>query len=146
MSPDEKISKVFYIIFLTLISIGLLFFAVIKIFGLKLDETLLQIIQPCIVRETLGIYCPGCGGIRSVIFLSEGDILNSLWYHPFVLYAVVMITLFIILYTMSLINKGRIKIPIVRGVYLYIGLGIIIVQWIVKLIMLLGFGIYPIPF
>ncbi|MDO5844001.1 MAG: DUF2752 domain-containing protein [Methanocorpusculum sp.] len=144
MTPDEKISRTFYIIFLALISLGVLLTVFVKIFGLKISEFLLQIIPPCIFRETLGIYCPGCGGVRSLIYLTEGDFLSSLWYHPFVLYAAVLIFIFVILYTMSLFTE--IKTPKVRPVYLYIGAAIILIQWIIKLIFLIGFSTPLIPF
>lgn len=38
-----------------------------------------------------GLYCPGCGGTRSVYLLLTGHPLRSLLYHPITLYAAVAI-------------------------------------------------------
>lgn len=45
---------------------------------------------PCFFSYVLGFYCPGCGGTRAAIALLKGQILKSLWYHPLVLYSVVI--------------------------------------------------------
>lgn len=36
----------------------------------------------CRIKEMLGIYCPGCGGSRSLRSLLRLDILSSLFYYP----------------------------------------------------------------
>ena len=41
-------------------------------------------ISNCSIRRTLGIYCPGCGGIRATKALLKGNILLSLKYNPIV--------------------------------------------------------------
>ncbi|MFR1833570.1 MAG: DUF2752 domain-containing protein [Lachnospiraceae bacterium] len=48
---------------------------------------------PCLFRLFTGLYCPGCGGTRAVQALLSGQIGKSLYYHPFVLYAAVVIGL-----------------------------------------------------
>lgn len=45
---------------------------------------------PCVFASWLRIYCPGCGGTRSVEALLHGHILESVWYHPLVLYTVII--------------------------------------------------------
>ncbi len=45
---------------------------------------------PCFLSSVMGIYCPGCGGTRAVLALLKGHLLLSVWYHPLVLYAVVI--------------------------------------------------------
>ena len=45
---------------------------------------------PCVLSSVVGIYCPGCGGTRAVIALLHGHFLLSVWYHPLVLYSVVI--------------------------------------------------------
>ena len=44
---------------------------------------------PCLFRVFTGLYCPGCGGTRAVRALLSGQIIKSLYFHPFVLYMTV---------------------------------------------------------
>lgn len=83
----------------------------------------------CIVRELYGLYCPGCGGTRAVWALFHGQILKSIWYHPIVMY-----TLVVTLYHLVFRKKPKVS-------YLFIALGIIILNCIVKNILLLVFHI-----
>ncbi len=36
----------------------------------------------CVLKERLGIYCPGCGGSRALLALLRFDLLSSLRYYP----------------------------------------------------------------
>jgi len=47
-------------------------------------------LPPCIFSTYLGIYCPGCGGTRAFNALLHGRLLQSVWYHPLVLYTAVV--------------------------------------------------------
>ena len=44
------------------------------------------LLHPCFFYQYTGLYCPGCGGTRAVLALLQGHVLQSLWYHPLVLY------------------------------------------------------------
>lgn len=44
----------------------------------------------CVIEAGLQIYCPGCGGTRAVEALLHGHVLESVWYHPLVLYTVII--------------------------------------------------------
>lgn len=48
-------------------------------------------IKICFVREIFGIYCPGCGGSRSLIALLRLDIAESFRCYPALPYAVLVI-------------------------------------------------------
>lgn len=145
-SLNEKETRIFYIVLLSLTAAGLVLLAVIAFCSSSVGEFLFGLIPTCFIRETYGIYCPGCGGVRSLVFLLHGDILQSLWYHPFTFYAAVMTGIFLVHYTLSLLTKNRIKKPVIHTIWLYLAGGIIVVQWIVKLVLLLCFGIQMIPF
>ena len=82
---------------------------------------------PCVLHSLTGLYCPGCGGTRAVAFLLHGDFLHSLVYHPFVPYAFVLCTWFMISQTIERLSKGRLRIGMhFREAFLWIALAIII--------------------
>ena len=81
-----------------------------------------------------GLYCPGCGGTRSVISLIRGDIIKSFLFHPFVPYCAIMYVVFM-LYEFLKKHFGFFKKVFPVEIVIYIGVGILILQWIVKVIL-----------
>ena len=99
-------------------------------------------VPDCAFEVITGLYCPGCGGTRSAIALFRGRFIKSFLYHPAVPYTFIVFTVFMIKmfllkhFGLGKEHGGRILI------FIYIGIGIVIVQWIVKLILLVGYGIH----
>ena len=96
---------------------------------------------PCFFNVFFGIYCPGCGGTRALIALLHGHVLKALWYHPFVPY-------FAVVYLGFLLTQGlqRLGVKKIRGWrfhdwYLWTGLVILIVNFVVKNVLRLTFGV-----
>lgn len=119
--------------------------------------TLTESLYPCVFRRLSGLYCPGCGGTRAVQALLEGHFLACFFYHPFVLYCAVMYALFMLSHTLELIftckcfksrqtsntKKSPHEKPFVRGLnfnirYVYIGIIVILLQWMLKNLFLIG--------
>ncbi|MEG1290877.1 MAG: DUF2752 domain-containing protein [Lachnospiraceae bacterium] len=97
---------------------------------------------PCPFYGILGIYCPGCGGTRAVRLLFQGDILGSFMCHPIVLYTAVIGGWFLLSQTLDRFSKHRFPFGMhYHNYYLWIALGIIVVNFIVKNIFLLFFQI-----
>lgn len=109
---------------------------------------LTDLLYPCLFHRISGLYCPGCGGTRAVKALLEGHFIDCLFYHPFVFYCAVMYLLFMgshtaeKLYSYILKKKSPHKKSFVRGLdfrvsYVYIGIIIILLQWMIKNIYIL---------
>ncbi|MBQ9121894.1 MAG: DUF2752 domain-containing protein [Lachnospiraceae bacterium] len=88
-----------------------------------------------------GLYCPGCGGTRSVVALLRGNLVQSVLYHPAVIYGVVLFLVYFISQTLMRLSKGKVKGLSMKPIYLYILLGIILVNFIIRNVLLLAFGI-----
>ena len=91
----------------------------------------------CAFRHATGFYCPGCGGIRAVRALLNGHIIFSFLYNPFVTYSVIMWVIYSISHLLEIL-----KVPNIRGMkfrtgYVYIGLGLLFANWIIKNISIL---------
>ncbi|MCM1056391.1 MAG: DUF2752 domain-containing protein [Firmicutes bacterium] len=96
---------------------------------------------PCFFSTILGIYCPGCGGTRALVALLRGQLLRAVWYHPFIPY-------FAFIYIGFMLTQGlqRIGVKRIRGWkfhywYLWVGVGIFAVNFIVKNVLRLKFHV-----
>ena len=111
------------------------------IFAWIYGYSVLQKIPDCTFERITGLYCPGCGGSRAFIALVRGDIMGSLKFHPAVLYGIIVYAVFMIrMFLLKHYGIGKEKDGRVL-IFIYIGIGIVLLQWAVKLILLIGYGI-----
>ena len=128
MKTDKLLDKIFYIIGWMCIAIGAI------VFGLYRAGVLPTIhMAPCMIHAMTGYYCPGCGGTRATYALLHGKIITSLYYHPIVVYGVVVGGWFMISQTIERISRVKIHIGMhYRDLYLWIALVIAIVVIMLK--------------
>lgn len=96
---------------------------------------------PCLFSAFLGIYCPGCGGTRAVEALFHGHFLLSLWYHPLVPYTAVIYCGFMLSHILNKLGVKKIHGWKFHNWYLYAAVGIIVVNFLVKNVLRICFGI-----
>lgn len=128
ISNIKKVSRYCYYAGLGTGLMGLVCYILISI----LNFSVIKMIPPCSFFETTGYYCPGCGGTRSVISLLHGNVIDSLCYHPFVPYAAICYVVYEGSYILEFLTGGRVKGISFSPVYFYIGMILIVVQWIGK--------------
>jgi hypothetical protein len=134
MKNEERLELQLYVV-------GIVFFAAAAVFGFLYFKYLIPVLKiPCIFRMMTGLYCPGCGGTRAVAALMHGHLLKSIWYHPVVLYSVIIYAAYMLTHTAAMFVPG-IKGIRYRDIYIYTALAIVIINFIIKNILLLGFGI-----
>lgn len=123
--------------------IGLIFLAagagIWAVYHFALGDTVPM--MPCFFDKVLGIYCPGCGGTRALTALVHGRLLEALWYHPLIPYLAVVGGGFMLTQGLE-----RLGIRHVRGWryhtwYLYAAIGLIVLNFIVKNVLRLFWGI-----
>ncbi len=124
----SKTEKKCYIILNILLVIGV----IIYFFFHKELKVLQQSLPKCFWQGLTGYNCPGCGGTRALNSLIHFHLWESFCYHPFVLYSSAITGIFWVTKTIEYISGEKIKGIRLRAIYFYLALGIIIVQWIVK--------------
>lgn len=95
----------------------------------------------CVFRAVTGLYCPGCGGTRSVLALIRGRVLDSLIFYPAIPYAIVIFAAFMVTQTVQRLTRGRVRGMRFHYAYLYVAVGLIALNWIVKNALILIFDI-----
>ena len=137
MKTDKLLDKCFYIIGWVFIIIGIIVFALYRAGVLPVIH-----VAPCMIHSMTGYYCPGCGGTRATYALLHGKIITSLYYHPIVVYGVVVGGWFMISQTIERLSRGKLCIGMrYRDLYLWIALAIAIVNCLVKNLLLAITGI-----
>lgn len=108
--------------------------------------SLTDIPAECSFRHVTGLYCPGCGGTHAIVALASGQLIRSFLYHPLVLYTAACFAIFTAwnsiccLYRLCHKKRTHAAGPFrcfqhfahFHILYVYVGIGIIFVQWIVK--------------
>ncbi len=97
--------------------------------------------QICFIYSTTGFFCPGCGGTRAFIYLIHGRFIKSFIYHPFVIYAFIIGAVFYVSQTLRYLTHGKVKGIHFRIIFIFIGIFIIVINWLVKNIALLFWSI-----
>ena len=120
-------------VFLLLGSIGILTYLYVVV--PRLDG------YTCVIYRLTGFYCPGCGGTRAVNALLQGHFLLATWYHPLVTYTAVIFGGFMLTQTLARLQIGRCKGWRFHEWHLYLAVVILIGNFLLKNLLLLGFHI-----
>ena len=96
---------------------------------------------PCLFHELTGFYCPGCGGTRAALALAAGHPVLSFLYHPLVPYCALVALVFAVSYAIYWKTKDPRFRLYLSDAYVHVGLGIIVVNFLVKNYLLAAKGI-----
>lgn len=94
----------------------------------------------CWINRMSHLYCPGCGGTRAFFAWIHGHWLTSLYYHPVVGYFGILYFLFFLRGFLAYGMPGRFSYMRFRLGYVYVGIAIILLQFLIKNASLLLFG------
>ena len=98
------------------------------------DYEIISWYPKCDFLSKTGLYCPGCGGTRAVKSLLRGDLIRSFLFHPFVPYSAIMYIVFMLYVFLKKHFKLLKKVFPVESV-ICISVGVLLLQWIVKVIL-----------
>jgi len=96
----------------------------------------------CSIYKLTGFYCPGCGSTRSFLALLDFNLVTSFLYNPTVIYSAFIVILYMFFQIIDrILKKEKFFMPF-HNIYIYIGLFVFIINWIVRNILLYFYDIY----
>jgi len=98
-------------------------------------------IAGCWIYQNLHVYCPGCGGTRSLTALLKGRLLQSLWYHPAVLITAGVTTIYLFSQTLWRLRGKKGWVLHYRASWPKSLLWLIVFNCVLRNFLLLCFGI-----
>ena len=135
---DKDLRKLVFIF--VILNLSLILFAVVYTVAVKSLEGTENEIK-CVVQQTLHIYCPGCGGSRSLRALLSFDFLKSFTLYPPILISAVAVLDYDVRLLVALLKKKASLISSYKfKIFLIIPISIIL-TFLVRNLLLLGFGI-----
>lgn len=102
-----------------------------------------NLVSPCMFRLLTGLYCPGCYGTRALRMLLHGRGIISFIYHPALPYMAFQAWGYGLSFVVNRLSKGKIPRIKLKPWHFYLLIGLIIINWIVKNILLVIWDITP---
>lgn len=137
----DPLGKVF-LVGLLMLALGLLYVLIYLIFNIDLYRLTPLYGRPCHFQQLTGLYCPGCGCTRSLLALSRGNPVTSVYYHPLPLYVVLLYLNFMIRYIFSALVPEefpiRLKPARYRLLYVILLAVLLIGNWILRNVLLIN--------
>lgn len=141
---DEE-EKSVYRVFLGLFLVAALLFIALSASGFRPTESL----PGCVVRRYAGFYCPGCGMSHAAEALLSFHPFRAFLYNPFFVYAAGFLTVYLLANALGWVFGRRsgeafanrpFVLPI-RGVYLLLGVLLLLGNWVLRNILWFLWGI-----
>ena len=100
-------------------------------------------IPGCIFYTKFNIYCPACGATRAFIHLLDGNVLQSIISNPMVFYLILVVIIYLVLYAyIKLKNKKKKTITKYCKISFYIGIFLILANFIIRNVLLHVYNIH----
>lgn len=96
---------------------------------------------PCLFHDLLRLYCPGCGGTRSVKAFLRFQIINSLFSNPFVFYTLIFGLYYYIGGWVTVIKNNGKRYYRYSDTVLYIAVALLLGNFIIRNILLVCYKI-----
>lgn len=96
---------------------------------------LFNLIPECVFHKITGYNCPGCGMTRASIALLNFHFMESIKYNIVIVYGFVCYVIFMVVQGAHVCFKTNSFNEKILGIFIYIGVAILIIQWAVKIVL-----------
>ena len=86
----------------------------------------------CPFHLLTGLYCPGCGSLRSLHSLAQGNVIRAFNYNPFTILSLPFLIYSFAAFTYRGISGKELKRIFVKPIYIWLLLVFIIVFWVLR--------------
>ena len=97
------------------------------------NSNLLNIIPQCMIKQILGILCPGCGGTTCVINILKGNFIEAAKANIIIFIAIIYVIILNTVYIINTFKKNKIlKFVYMKESYVYVWLFMYLIFEIVR--------------
>jgi len=89
---------------------GVLLFLIFILLLYFYNPSVTKVFPPCPLNYITGLYCPGCGSLRTIHSLLNGEFVEAFGYNPLLIVLIPLI-IYLLLAQPGLILKGRSLVP-----------------------------------
>lgn len=129
----ERIKRIL-IIENVLVALGVIVFIVASQIAMDMD-------MKCTMLKNLHIYCPGCGGTRSLYSLLTFKFLDSIRYNISLPFGVFTYIYYNVRAIVALVKNQENYFKREKYVLIYVFIAILLLNFVVRNVLLIGFGI-----
>lgn len=129
---DKEAEKILYVIGWIILGCIIVGVGLYYIFHINI----LNLLPPCIFYNKYGLYCPGCGGTRSITSLLNGKLIQSFFYHPIILYSIVIGGYYMVSHSLSYLTSGKIRGMKFRIIYIILFVVLMLLNFAFKNILI----------
>lgn len=98
-----------------------------------INSNLILLVPKCMIREYLGILCPGCGGTTCVSNILKGNLLEAAKANIIIFIAILYFRILNIVYIINTFKKKKVlKFVYLKEQYVYVWLGMYLIFEIVR--------------
>lgn len=125
-----------YVLGIGMLVLGALVYILFQLFDSNPFTILGTKFGACPFYRITGYLCPGCGGTRAFHAFITGHFIISFLNNAFVWYVMTCYVCFMVSQTIRKCTKGKYKGIAFKMRYIYFGVAILLLQWIIKNVVL----------
>lgn len=115
------------------IIIELIIILVVSCLYIFVNSDMLNMVPKCMIKQTLGILCPGCGGTTCVANILKGNFIEAARANIMIFIAIIYAIILNIVYIINTFKKNKIlKFIYMKEIYVYVWLFVYLIFEILR--------------
>ena len=90
------------------------------------------ITPPCLIFTFTGLYCPGCGSLRALHQLLNGNIMNAFWLNPLIFLSIPFVAFVFLILRSKKLHSKFLRSNLHRNIGILFCFAIVIPYWVLR--------------